>query len=870
MELKQFQRRVLKDLDAYLALLNETHNIKEAYTRLWTQQNVPVGLGGKQPYQDTLPGTPHACFKVPTGGGKTFLACASLRHVFDGMQAQSARVVAWLVPSNAILEQTVRALSNPQHPYRQWLERDFGSRVVVLTKDALLNGQNFSPSVVREQVVICVLSYDSLRSNRKDGRKMYQENSAMEPFIGQFTSPETLIENVDDTAAMQVLNQLSPIVVVDESHNAQSDLSVEMLRNLNPSFVLDLTATPKTNSNIISIVDARELKKENMVKLPVIVYNRNSKDDVLVDAIQLRGALEDKAKAEEAAGGRYIRPIVLFQAQPRGREQSETFEKLKAGLIQMGIPESEIAIKTSEINELRNIDLLSRDCPIRYIITVNALKEGWDCSFAYVLATLANKTSQVDVEQILGRVLRLPYVRNHGEPLLNMSYVLTCSADFRATLENIVKGLNRAGFSRDEFRVGIEMPEAEAPQTEPPQQEPMHTPENDGGEDYLDIDFAQVGERMQEAGQAAMVPTIASMTTAAQSIGQDYEREATQAKEAGIPLGEIASMKTISAMRPSFAKDARALNIPVFYRKSVATLFSQADQVRLTKESLSEGFMLRDKDTQIDFHLAEAEMYRFDIEEGGEAVPRYQRMHAREMQRIRQHFDTLPDEARIRNCVNAIFTQINRNDALESRDLRKYIERVVDNMDKDDLTALENAIPSYARRIQKKIEGLLDAHREKVFDQLLEVDEIACVPDYVLPPNIDPVDGISSIAKSLYESEGDINDFEYKVINAVAGLENVLWWHRVMERRPNSFYINGFINHYPDFLVMTKRGYLIALETKGEHLANEESRQKLRLGRKWAEKAGDSYRYYMVFDQLETGWEGALDFSGCLELIGKL
>lgn len=870
MELKRFQRRVLKDLDAYLALLNETHNIKEAYTRLWTEQNVPVGLGGKQPYQDTLPGTPHVCFKVPTGGGKTFLACASLRHIFEGMQSAGARVVAWLVPSNAILEQTVRALSNPQHPYRQWLERDFGSRVVVLTKDALLNGQNFSPSVVREQIVICVLSYDSLRSNRKDGRKMYQENSAMAPFVSQFASPETLIENVDDTAAMQVLNQLSPVVVVDESHNAQSDLSVEMLRNLNPSFVLDLTATPKASSNIISIVDARELKKENMVKLPVIVYNRGSKDDVLVDAIQLRGALEDKARVEEAAGGSYIRPIVLFQAQPKGREQSETFEKLKAGLVRMGIPEAEIAIKTSEINELRNIDLLSRDCPIRYIITVNALKEGWDCPFAYVLATLANKTSQVDVEQILGRVLRLPYTRNHSEPLLNMSYVLTCSADFRSTLENIVKGLNRAGFSRDEFRVGEEMPKPEEARQAEQASMPV-VPENGPDEDFIDIDFEQVGERMQTAASiASTVDTVAAMTGTAQSIGQIYEKETIEAEAAGIPLGEIASLKTISAMRPTFAEAVQALRIPVFFRKSVATLFSQADQVKLTKESLSEGFTLRDKDTQIDFQLAEAEMYRLDIEEGGDAIPRYQRMHAREMQRIRQHLDTLPDEARIRNCVNAMFMQINKNDALESRDLRRYVERVVENMEKDDLTALENAIPSYARRIQKKIEGLLDAHREKVFGQLLEVGEIVCVPDYALPPNIDPIDGISSIGKSLYEGEGDINDFEYKVINAVAGLENVVWWHRVMERKPNSFCINGFINHYPDFLVMTTRGNLIVLETKGPHLANEESKQKLRLGRKWADKAGDCYKYFMVFDQLETGWEGAVNFAQCLEMVGRL
>ena len=178
------------------------------------------------------------------------------------------------------------------------------------------------------------------------------------------------------TALIQVLRQLSPVVVVDESHNAGSDLSVEMRNNLNPSFVLDLTATPRQNSNILSYVDARELKKENMMKLPVVVYNRTSRQSVIQDAIQLRGSIERQAMVEEQMGGAYIRPIVLFQAQPKVSEDSEPFDKIKAMLVDMGIPKEEIAVKTSKVDELGKTDPMSRDCPIRYIITVNALKEG--------------------------------------------------------------------------------------------------------------------------------------------------------------------------------------------------------------------------------------------------------------------------------------------------------------------------------------------------------------------------------------------------------------------------------------------------------------------------------------------------------------
>ena len=177
--------------------------------------------------------------------------------------------------------------------------------------------------------------------------------------------------------------------------------------------IMNLTATPKRGSNIISFVDARQLKKEEMVKLPVIVYNRKSQGDVLLTAISLRKRLENEAKRLEDMGGKYIRPIVLFQAEANMNENSTTYEKIKRELVEMGIPEEEIAIKTADKDDIRNQDLMSRACPIRYIVTVNALKEGWDCPFAYILATIANRSSVVDVEQIIGRILCIKFVLCH-------------------------------------------------------------------------------------------------------------------------------------------------------------------------------------------------------------------------------------------------------------------------------------------------------------------------------------------------------------------------------------------------------------------------------------------------------------------------
>ena len=437
------------------------------------------------------------------------------------------------MPSDAILSQTVKALKDSSHDYRQKINADFGSRVEVYTKQELLNGQNFNPTAVTEQLSVMVLSYDSFRGRGKEGLKAYQENSNLEPFSKALGKPEFPIEKADETALFQIINQLSPLVIVDESHHARSELSLEMLKNFNPCFVLDLTATPKKESNIISYVDAVQLKKENMVKLPVIVYNRDNQGEVLTDAIDLRNRLEELAQSRPEQSEQYIRPIVLFQAQPRGKEESTTFEKLRDKLVETGIPAEQIAIRTADVNELKKRDLLSPDCPIRYIITVNALKEGWDCPFAYILASLANKTSQVDVEQILGRILRLPHTTQHSHPALNMSYVLTSSNDFDQTVKQIIKGLNSAGFSDKDFRlsdsVAPKEPEPSPEQLKIPQQAPEKS--NDT-EEFLDFDPQAVGQELErrqtETGPAEAATKGSAMLEQAERAGQEYNAAVSQ------------------------------------------------------------------------------------------------------------------------------------------------------------------------------------------------------------------------------------------------------------------------------------------------------------------------------------------------------
>lgn len=239
MELKNYQRKVIDDLTRYLDLMQETNDIVKAYNMFWKGQNVPVGINGMQPYQNLIPGVPDLCLKVPTGGGKTFLACNAIAPIFDAMPMLKMKAVVWLVPSEAILTQTLAALRNVNHPYRQAINLQFQHNVEVYTKDQLLSGQNFNITAVREQLSIMVLSYDSFRG-RKELLKAKQENSALAPMAKALGAPDMPLEDTDETALMQIINQLNPLVIVDESHHARSKLSKKMLQDFNPCFILDV------------------------------------------------------------------------------------------------------------------------------------------------------------------------------------------------------------------------------------------------------------------------------------------------------------------------------------------------------------------------------------------------------------------------------------------------------------------------------------------------------------------------------------------------------------------------------------------------------------------------------------------------------
>lgn len=870
MELKGYQQLNLNALDRFLTCVEKRNDIAAGFWEFWQTNNPPIepSIGGVvRPYRNNVKGAPHVCLKVPTGGGKTFIASAAIKVAMDHLNPLY-KVVVWLVPSNAILDQTLRNLRNKQHPYRQRIDTDFQNRVEVFDKQQALMGQGFSLTSVRENLCILVMSYDSFRTNNKDGRKVYDENENLQSFSSLVAG---LNDGIEEVQLHRVLQAVHPLIVVDESHNATSKLSEEMLNGMQPSLVIDLTATPRENSNIISFTDALELKRNNMVKLPVIVYNHSNKAQVIDSALHLQRSLELTAKKDPS--GNYIRPIVLFQAESKqqGKEDRETFEKVKEILVSR-VPEEQVKIKTAEIDELKGIDLMSPDCPVRYIITVNALKEGWDCPFAYILASLADRSSSVDVEQIVGRVLRLPYTRRNQNDVLNLSYVLTASAKFQETLNNVVKGLNNAGFSDRDYRA-VDAAEPEQKSKEPEVVDPTslfpaaqpQAPVADGDEiDQSQITF-KAGEQpvlpsgtLQTASSAAAaqsataaVPgSVASILENAQQQADEMNRQIENSDNFMIPVELTPAVKT-AVIQSIYAESAKEVKLPMFYTPSsgVQNIFGAVEDTKLDGQHLLNSFKLSHQPIDITFAAAETTMYKVDIDENtDEHAPRYEKVKGAVYDYILNYIREAGKlEDKIRRCAHIVAGQMGKMSPLSQRSIQDYVARIFEDFDEAKLEDFMHHLYEYTDKIKKKIVELEEAHKEREFYHLLQTEQIILKPTYTIPVKITLKSPSQGITKMLHTREESINGYEAQVINDVANLDNVEWWTRNVER--NGFYINGFINHYPDFIVKTKKGKIVLVETKGDHL---DAAKKIELGNMWALKAGSEYRYCLVYDQREV------------------
>lgn len=457
MDLKHYQEETLDRLGKFLrdarrdgiAEAFAAHAHPDAKTMLVPDYRPLRDKDGIEPA--SLRDVPYVAIRIPTGGGKTLMGAHFIRCAAENWLERDRPLVVWLVPSRTIKQQTLDALKNRRHPYRRELDAAFDGQVSVLDSDDI---EQLTPQELATRTCIVVATMAAARVHDIDIRDFYAHKEALEPHFIALPKDASLpeLEPTEDGRGPRfsfanLLRLHRPLVITDEAHNATSELSGTLYERLAPSAIIELTATPDmAMSNVLVRVSASQLFAEEMIKLPVLLEEHLDGWDVaLRHALLRRQELEEIAKQEPD----YIRPILLIQAEHKGGEATvETIYEHLTGEDGERIDKDWVKIATGDQRELDGIDLFASDCPVRVIITMEALKEGWDCSFAYVLCSVSGTKSATAIEQLLGRVLRMPYARTRTQAALNKAYAHVVSPYFGAKAVEFTDHLEDMGFSR--------------------------------------------------------------------------------------------------------------------------------------------------------------------------------------------------------------------------------------------------------------------------------------------------------------------------------------------------------------------------------------------------------------------------------------
>ena len=442
MELKKYQQSAVETLKEYLKELQKV-GLKYAF----------MGITDKPYNSGSFGDIPFICVKIPTGGGKTLVGCHATQEIMKTALANKLDkgIVMWFTPSEAIKTQTLKKFKDKNDPHRRILDEAFENGVRIFSNEEALR---IRKEDVDDNLCIIISSLEAFRKDKKIQAKykVYQENGSLLSHFQNLHNEDNLEKDENGTVINSLANVIkmsSPLIVIDEGHKTQTQLSIEFIKELNPCFIIEYTATPRGGSNILVDISASRLKEEQMVKIPIVLESSTQWQNSIARGIEKRAGLEKQVKKLK---NEYIRPIVLLQAQPESKiSNNVTVEQLKEHLLTAKIPAEEIAIKTSKQNDLEGVNLFSKKCKIRYIITVNALAEGWDCSFAYVLVSVANVGAKIAVEQIIGRIIRMPNAKKKTNEELNRCYIFASAKNFNEAAEKIIGGLESNGYSRHDL-----------------------------------------------------------------------------------------------------------------------------------------------------------------------------------------------------------------------------------------------------------------------------------------------------------------------------------------------------------------------------------------------------------------------------------
>lgn len=868
MELKKFQRDALGTLATYLERARISGDPEQAFNQVLRQREPDKT---PPPYRTItgLPGVPNVCLRLPTGAGKTLLAAHTVAVAGRHFLERDFPVVLWLVPTNTIRVQTAEALKNPAHPYRAALDDAFEGRVSVFDVSEIAQ---IRPQDLTDRVAVIVTTIQSLKTKDKEGRKAYAHSENFEPHFAHIPATTPRLDRDDDgKLKFSFVNLMAfhrPLVIVDEAHKAGTNLSFEMLAALRPSCIIEFTATPNTDprngSNVLFRASAAEVKAAEMIKLPIILTEHPDWRAAVHDAIETRACLAETAKSD----ARYIRPITLFQAQDNGQEV--TVEVLKTYLIENeNIVPNKIAVATGEQRELDNLNLFDPACPVEFIITVEALKEGWDCSFAYVLCSVANIGSATDIEQLLGRVLRMPYAQNRANPVLNRAYTHVSSPRFgegAAALKDTL--IQKMGFQPDEAAAALE-------QRQPP------LPGIGTAPDLLNRAPVLLETLDTAPDLTGLAPEIAERV---QVLARD---DGTVTVTVQGEISEELEQRLVANLTPERRERIRA----AVHRHRITHRNSMAPAERGEKFAVPRLFL----DIQGELELAEKELI---LDLGGWTLNTYAAQ-------------LTPDEFAIHDTAErwevdlkgekVIYKHLEQNAQLEigllkldwtDLQLSRWLDRETLQMDvkPNDITQpvrLEfcrkvvayltttrgmalNDLLRFKYQLAKAVHQKIAAYRQRAYADsyqtfLLSPQATAATSfadgfafDNRPYPAAWFYEGAYQFQKHFSGTVGELaaKGEEFECAKLIDTLPQVKFWIRNLSGRPQtSFWLPTSTDRfYPDFVAMLNDGRIFAIEYKGAHLADgPDTLEKTNIGQLWAAKSQGKALFLMAEKRNSAG-----------------
>lgn len=879
--LKNYQLRVLDSLRDFFRLTTRSLDPAPAFREI-TQRTfhtampyMPVSATGLDER------TPYVCLRVPTGGGKTLLACYATGLAMSELMCADHAVVLWLVPSNTILDQTANALRNPRHPYRHALELSCGPVEVVTIEEAL----RLSRAAVEGQTVVIIATIQAFRVEDTTGRKVYDQNGAFAEHLQNVSADRLgdLLPGADGKPKPSLVNMLRlrrPIVIVDEAHNARTDLSFSTLGSVLPSCIVEFTATPaRTNSpsNVLHHVSAAELKAEEMIKLPLRVITRHpsQRDQLLAEAITLRADLERLAATEAQKTGEYLRPIMLLQA-----ERVDACETLREKLAsEFGVPKDAIKISVGSLDELPGADEInSPKCPVRFVITVQKLREGWDCPFAYVLCSLKETRSATAIEQIVGRILRLPNARTKQHPDLNCAYAFSVSDSLPEVLNELREALESNGFTAAEAeRIIVPVPGVLPLGAQP------RTVQFEPGRE-IDAGVAQA-QAAALGGKVRIDPEKGEITVLVPLDKDETEKltRCVKSPEAKARIEELVAQvrETEKAFGgsgkprvPSSYEQQLDFFVPLLCVREGGDLF-EFESTHL----LEHAWKLSEKDASL------AEGYNplkrpsgqaGALDAGAKGEVRITVMREPEqyfVATVHQHAlqlggaDSWSFEELVAWLDRKLFTSAeSRHEIIEGESaefLRKTIRGLMVKYGISDLSAM--VLDRFRLRdvIEARIREHRNGERKAAFKQFLLPDSMLAVS----PERVVNFKTMTYAPSWLYEGGfqfdkhyfspkpgelreqtqgGDLTE-EFQCAQFLDGLREVRFWLRNLSRKPGSFRLQTSTDwFYPDFVCQLVDGRALAVEYKGkDRYDNVDSEEKRAVGAVWASRSGGRCLFVM-------------------------